>query len=114
MSNAVLQSSKNAPVAIGSKRPRRQNTMNKNYIDESKDPYIYTSGIVQRGTNRRRKLQEDQQQHQEIQQDNAKINNLKRNRLGITASVRRPMNLPPADFGARLFANLKGDSESSE
>lgn len=41
------------------KRPRRQAALGKNYADNEKDPYIYTSGVVLRGSTRRRKLDDD-------------------------------------------------------
>lgn len=47
------------PKITGSKRPRRAATLGKSYVEDAEDPYVYTSGIVLRGNQRRRKLEED-------------------------------------------------------
>jgi hypothetical protein len=44
---------------VGTKRPRRQAAIGKNYAEADEDPYIYTSGVVLRGNQRRRKADEE-------------------------------------------------------
>jgi hypothetical protein len=51
---------------IGVKRPRRQATIGKNYAEDDKDPYVYTSGTVIRGNTHRRKLDDDQSRLESI------------------------------------------------
>ena len=47
------------PKVSGSKRPRRQAAVGKNYAEDDEDPYIYTSGVVMRGNQRKRKADEE-------------------------------------------------------
>lgn len=55
----VLPRPTETPKLSGIKRPRRQAAVGKNYAEEDEDPYIYTSGVVLRGNQRRRKAEEE-------------------------------------------------------
>lgn len=81
--------------------------MSKKVEDDCEDPYIYTGGVVLRGTCRRRKLQDLQKEDQQ------KLESISAS-LGSRGRMISTRKLPPTDFGAQLFANLKGDSSSSE
>lgn len=90
----------------GSKRPRKKAGKP---TDDNEDPYIYTAGVVLRG-GRRRKMQEDN--------DLAQLDSVHSSQDGFghkphTRAI-NPRKLPPKDFGAQLFAHLKGDSDEEQ